>query len=357
MRITFVLPVLEVSGGARIVAGHAQRLSAKGHEVLIVVPAPPRRGLKERAKILLRLSPTPVPIAQSHVVLAGVPFHITSRYDLIEPCDVPDADVIIATWWETAEWVWAMPPTKGAKVHFIQGYDAFSGIQSDRVEAVWRLPFAKIAVSQWLVDLAREQFGIEQVALVPNSVDHHLFSALPRNKGNPATVGFLFHPGSFKDMPATLTALKMLSERVPETRFICFGGSKPTPGGMPANIEFHYLPTQEEIAKIYMRCDAWLSTSRREGFNLPPLEAMASGCPAVCAKTGRPLEIINDGVNGYLVEQGDIDGFAGALASIVSLPQREWRSMSNAAAAAVAHPTWEESSSLFEVALVQSTIQ
>jgi glycosyltransferase involved in cell wall biosynthesis len=247
-----------------------------------------------------------------------------------------------------------MPPTKGTKIHFIQGYDGFSGASKDRVQAVWRLPLSKIAVSQWLIDLSRERFGIDQVALVPNSVDHQLFGARERSKGNPATVGFLFHPGSFKDLPTTLAALQKLSEMAPGTRVISFGSSKPSRGLLPADFEFHYLPKQEEIAKIYRRCDAWLSTSRKEGFNLPPLEAMASGCPAVCAKTGRPLEIITDGVNGYLVDQGDVDAFASALANIISLPDRDWLRMSEAAVAAVAHPTWEESNRLFEQALLQS---
>ena len=57
------------------------------------------------------------------------------------------------------------------------------------------------------------------------------------------------------------------------------------------NVEFHHLPAQEMIAHIYQRCDVWLSTSRTEGFNLFPLEAMAGGCPAVRIKTGRPPEI------------------------------------------------------------------
>jgi glycosyltransferase involved in cell wall biosynthesis len=88
-----------------------------------------------------------------------------------------------------------------------------------------------------------------------------------------------------------------------------------------------------------------------EGFNLPPLEAMASGCPAVCTKTGRPLEIIENGVNGYLVEAGKAQNFAEALSEILSLPQLAWTEMSRRAVASVAHPTWTESSDLFEAAL------
>src|SRR5207237_105687 len=140
----------------------------------------------------------------------------------------------------------------------------------------------------------------------------------------------------------------------PEVGLVSFGSSVPAPGDLPADVEFHHLPAQEQIANIYRRCDAWLSTSISEGFNLPPLEAMACGCPAVCGRTGRPLEIIEAGINGYLVNQGDAEGFAGALASILSLPDAAWRRMSDAAVKSVAHPTWEESSALFERALIEA---
>jgi glycosyltransferase involved in cell wall biosynthesis len=81
---------------------------------------------------------------------------------------------------------------------------------------------------------------------------------------------------------------------------------------------------------------------------------MASGCPAVCSKTGRPLEIIEDGVNGYLVDAGDVEEFASAMLRILSLPDAEWRKMSAAARRSVAHPTWDESGALFERAVIRA---
>jgi glycosyltransferase involved in cell wall biosynthesis len=354
MRITFVVPVLEVSGGARIIAGHAQRLAAKGHDVLVVAPSS-RPSIKTKIKTLLGgHGSRTYPVRQSLVARSGVPFKIARHSEKVAASDVPEADVIIATWWETAEWISAMPRSKGAKVHFIQHYEAHPGQPADRVDAVWRLPFSKIAVAQWLVDLGRERFGIDHIALVPNSVDHDLFKPQFRQKGHPATVGFLFHPAEFKDMPTTFATLERLQDVSPGIRFVSFGATRPNRGQLPANCEFYHLPQQQQIAEIYRRCDAWLSASRQEGFNLPPLEAMASGCPAVCAKTGRPMEIIRDGVNGYLIDEGDADSFAAALARIISLPHSEWTRMSEAAVSAVAHPTWGESSDLFAAALERS---
>lgn len=286
--------------------------------------------------------------------VTSVQLHIPRHFGPIQENDVPDADAIIATWWETVEWTWNMAQSKGAKVHFIQHYEVFSNTPSDRVEAVWRLPTRKIAITRWLIDMGREKFGIEDMALVPNSIDHHIFSAPPRAKGSRPTVGFLFHKAEFKDLPTTLATVDRLRQVKPDLRFVSFGAMRPDPGELPAGVEFHHLPPQEQIADIYRRCDVWLSTSRSEGFNLTPIEAMACGTPAVCGKTGRPLEVIENGANGYLVEVADVAGFADAVSAVLSLSNAAWRKMSIAAERSVAHPTWDESSALFEQALIRA---
>ena len=346
------MPTFEVSGGAHIVAGHARRLAARGHQVYIVVPCPQRPSIKQRLKAFIFNSQGPLSPSRAPVALAGVPLIIPQRPGPIQEHDVPDADVIVGTWFETIEWIWPMSPAKGSKVHFIQGYDAPPQDVGQRVEQVWQLPTGKIAIAQWLLDVGKERFDIANIALAPNSVDHRLFDLPRRNRGQPPIVGFLFHNAAFKDLASTVATIKQLQQVRPDVRFISFGSSMPKEGELPRGVEFHHLPTQEKIAEIYQRCNAWLSTSRTEGFNLPPLEAMASGCPAVCSKTGRPLEIIEDGVNGYLVDAGDVAGFMSALAKILSLNDEDWQRMSVAARDAVAHPTWDESSAMFERALL-----
>ena len=354
VRITFVVPLLEVSGGARIVAGHAERLVAAGHEVLIVVPRSSRLTLRDVMRRLAGRESRRVPEDRAAVQTVDVPLHVPNHYGKIVASDVPDADCIIATWWETAEWISGFPRSKGAKVHFIQHYEGFAPMPAGRVDAVWRLPFSKITIAQWLVDLGRERFGIKKMALVPNGIDDQFRSNAPRAKSDTPTVGFLFHNADFKDFPTTRATITRLQEIRPDTRFLSFGSVMPAAGDLPVNVEFHHLPAQEMIADIYQRCDVWLSTSRTEGFNLPPLEAMAGGCPVVCSKTGRPLEIIEDGINGHLVNIGDVEGFATALANVLNHSEQSWAEMSEAARRAVAHPTWAESSALFADALKQA---
>jgi len=54
-----------------------------------------------------------------------------------------------------------------------------------------------------------------------------------------------------------------------------------------------------------------------EGFGLPPLEAMAAGVPVVATRAGAVPEIVGDAAR--LVDVGDADGLAQALAAILDL--------------------------------------
>jgi len=55
-------------------------------------------------------------------------------------------------------------------------------------------------------------------------------------------------------------------------------------------------------------------TSRYEGLGLVLLEAMASGLPCVAYDCPiGPRSIITDGVNGFLVEDGNVDAFVERL--------------------------------------------
>ena len=54
MRITFLLPRLNLSGGSRVVASYAQRLQARGHQVTVVARPFAQPTRYERLRTLIK---------------------------------------------------------------------------------------------------------------------------------------------------------------------------------------------------------------------------------------------------------------------------------------------------------------
>jgi glycosyltransferase involved in cell wall biosynthesis len=76
------------------------------------------------------------------------------------------------------------------------------------------------------------------------------------------------------------------------------------------------LGRYEEIAALYAALDAYAVPSRQEGGPKGVLEAMASGVPVVSTRVGQAAELIEDGVNGRLVDVGDAAALASALVEV-----------------------------------------
>ena len=60
--------------------------------------------------------------------------------------------------------------------------------------------------------------------------------------------------------------------------------------------------------------------SRTESFGIVFLEAWARSKPVIGARAGAVPEVIDDGTDGLLVEFGDVDGLAKALAKLLDNP-------------------------------------
>ena len=265
---------------------------------------------------------------------------------------MPDADVVIASWWETAEWVAGLKASKGAKVYFIQHHEVHNFLPVERSKATYRLPLHKIVIATWLKRIMNDEYGDGVVDLVPNSVDRTQFFAPLRGKQRIPSVGFLYSSAPFKGLDTTLAALKIVREHFPELQSISFGSQRlDSRLALPEGTEFYRSPPQNEIRDLYARCDAWITASRSEGFNLPALEAMACRTPVVSTRTGWPEECIKSGWNGVLVDVDDVSSLAKGIEWVISRTNDEWKNLSTNAFATASTGSWEESARMFERAL------
>ena len=351
MKVTFVLPFAGLQGGVRVVAIYADRLVRRGHEV-VVISTPPVISMRSKVKsFILGRGWTPH-IEPSYFDGINVQHRVLEQVRPVTDADVPDADVVVATYYTTAYGVLGLSPAKGAKAIFIQNYEVEEGKSNPQLDASWRMPMHKITISKWLVELAKDKFGDTTVSHIPNAVDLEQFNAEPRSKNSVPTIGLLYNTFSLKGCRTSLAALKKVEVNIDSIRLVSFGAERPD-FRLPLRpyAEFHFRPSQEKLKNLYAQCDVWLCGSNVEGFHLPPLEAMACRCPVVSTRVGGPMDIIEDGVNGYLVDVKDVEKLASRLLQVLNLPEEHWKEMSDAAYRTASGYTWEDATDLFEKAL------
>ena len=97
MRITFISPALNLSGGVRVIVIYAQQLMRRGHVVRVVAPPPRSASFKRKFKSWLIGTGWPAhrPKVKSHFDSSGVDPQILDRWRPVTDADVPDGDLVI----------------------------------------------------------------------------------------------------------------------------------------------------------------------------------------------------------------------------------------------------------------------
>ena len=353
MRITFVMPGAGLAGGNRVVALHAERLAARGHAVHLVWHRPWPRPWHYRLRQRLRGRRSRA--AEGETYFRGLPVtqSVSARHDRVAAADVPDADAVVATWWETAFEVAALPPEKGEKFYFVQHHEVHGHLPDHLSRGSYHLPLRKIAVSGWLVDVMAREYGDRDVALVPNAVDPRLFHAPPRARNAVPTVGLMYSTTPYKGIDVAVRAIELARRAVPDLAVVAFGKHDVSPRlPLPPGTRYVRNPAQEEIREIYAACDLWLMASRSEGFGLPLLEAMACRTPVASTRVGAAADLVDDGVEGWVVAVDDAAALGRRIVDLARLSPEAWRAMSDAALARALAYGWDDAADRFEAALL-----
>ena len=74
--------------------------------------------------------------------------------------------------------------------------------------------------------------------------------------------------------------------------------------------------TDEYLVKLYNAADLFVYPSLYEGFGLPPLEAMACGCPVITSNTSSLPEVVGDA--GIMIDPNDIDSLTESMHKILT---------------------------------------
>jgi glycosyltransferase involved in cell wall biosynthesis len=121
-----------------------------------------------------------------------------------------------------------------------------------------------------------------------------------------------------------LDALPTVLQQHPEVRVLVFGKgpleaalkARVTSMGLTSVVRFQGF--RKDMEKILPSMDAVVHPALMEGLGVSLLEAAASGVPIIACRAGGMPEIVVDGVNGMLVEPGDVTGLAGAMTRMLA---------------------------------------
>lgn len=364
MRITFLLPRDDLAGGTRVVATYARLLQQRGHQVLVVCNAQPRPTIREALRLVRYgnwngLRRRYFSLA-GHIELSGVPMYRLERHRPIVASDLPDADVVVATWWQTAVWMQSLPGSKGRKVHLIQDYETWFDEETNRqVRSAIRLPNYKISISHGLRQTLLDHLGALDIKVVPNAVDLAYFDAPRRYRQSRPRVGFIYGASHRKAADRYRAAIVLARRCLPELEVLAFGSELPKSDlPLPPDTRFVYRPAQTEIPKLYAQCDAWLFASRIDSFGLPILEAMACRTPVIGVPIGAAPNLLPQGGGVLLSDTTDEEALcremADAIVSLCQMPAEQWQAMSDAAYAQSRRYSWQDATALFENLLQQA---
>lgn len=157
-----------------------------------------------------------------------------------------------------------------------------------------------IVPSQWVAEILRRDaklnphvlhWGVHLSEWQPNTLQNGNYVLWNKNR---------------EDQVCNPRAMQELARRLPAVRF------KTTFGQMTPNVEVIGRQPHERMVNLVKRASVYLATTKETG-DIGTREALAAGVPVVGFRQGAIVDVVQNGVNGVLVEPGDFDALALAV--------------------------------------------
>jgi GT2 family glycosyltransferase/glycosyltransferase involved in cell wall biosynthesis len=305
LRIAYVTEGTGIGGGHRDIFEHLNRLQERGHEVSLYTLGEQPDWFDLR-----------------------VPVHSFAYYDELVAALAPLDAIKVATWWNTAAPVWQASVLHGIAVYFVQDIETSYYPDDERTRHAvidsYRPEFRYMTISSWNRERLRE-LGLD-AELIPPGIDLENFHPLSQVQRREDMVLAIGRTNPLKNLPLTLDAWRTLDARgsdgtngvVDQRPELCLFGIEPELASEPG-MRHVQAPSDEQVNELFNEATVFIQTSTHEGFALPPLEAMATGCAVVCTDAHGNRDFCVDGEN-CLMPEPDPDAVSAALARLLGDP-------------------------------------
>lgn len=178
---------------------------------------------------------------------------------------------------------------------FAAWYRLFLPLLAKRVERVF-------TPSEYVKQKVVRRFGIENVTVTPNGVDHSLFHPCARQTRFNLSHDYVLFVGTLeprKNLGLLLQAWNEIKDEYKDIWLMIVGVSGSVfktirvSHGME-RVRFLGYVDDETLAGLYANATLFVLPSQDEGFGLPALEAMASGTPVIVSDGGALPEVVGN---------------------------------------------------------------
>jgi len=237
---------------------------------------------------------------------------IAANHNFLRPVEIKDF----------LNWKWLNPLKFGKILYLISVFfDKLTKLKADFVQSLC-------------------EFGAEQcqmfykvpknkIFIVPNGINEKEFivRSMPKNK----IILFIGSAVEHKGLDILICSLPIIIKAHPDIEVWVLGEKNKRDGtlidlaeqiGVSSQINRYGLIRRDDMPEFYQKARIVVLPSRLDLFPMTALEAMSSGVPLVATKVGGLPEIINNGINGLLVEKDDINGLAGAIVYFLDNPEK-----------------------------------
>ncbi len=296
MKIIYLLPGAARCGGVKVVATHIVGLCDRGHDAEVW-------GIS----------------GDFHWFGRPVPHRRFPSTDALgRELRATSPKVMVATFHTTNAWIAPnlLPGDRGFALTQDDDAVTYSGDRSGRS---YRHPLHYLTESDFVRDEMKRLYNVASTQ-IGIGIDPQTFRNLPFLRDpfqiltpcRTTSAG----PRGLKGWDIAVEVLKRVARLEPRASVVTFG-MEPDPRLNFIWQSHERSPTDKRLRELYSRCGVFLSTSRREGFGLPMLEAMACGAPVVCSDAGGNREFARHGETAMVHPVADVDGLAASVVAVM----------------------------------------